>query len=56
MPTVGDRIKERRLELVQSQEVLGQPVGVRTSILSDLETGSSFETETRKSTRGRSPL
>ena len=34
----GDRIKERRLELVTSQKVLGLPVGVSTSILSGLET------------------
>jgi transcriptional regulator with XRE-family HTH domain len=39
MPTVGDRIKHRRLELGLSQETLAQRAGISTSFLSDLETG-----------------
>ena len=39
MPTIGERIKHRRLELGLSQEALAQRAGISTSFLSDLETG-----------------
>lgn len=39
MPTVGDRIKDRRNELGWSQDVLSQKAGISKSFLSDLENG-----------------
>ena len=39
MPTVGDRVKHRRLELGLSQDALAQRAGISKSFLSDLETG-----------------
>jgi transcriptional regulator with XRE-family HTH domain len=39
MPTVGDRIKQHRLELGLSQDLLAQRAGISKSFLSDLETG-----------------
>ncbi len=37
MPTVGERIKERRGELGWTQDVLSQKAGISKSFLSDLE-------------------
>jgi transcriptional regulator with XRE-family HTH domain len=39
MPTIGERIKNRRLELGLSQDTLAQQAGISKSFLSDLETG-----------------
>jgi transcriptional regulator with XRE-family HTH domain len=39
MPSVGERVKGRRLELGLSQDVLAQQAGISKSFLSDLETG-----------------
>jgi transcriptional regulator with XRE-family HTH domain len=39
MPTVGDRVKQRRLELGLSQDALARRAGISKSFLSDLETG-----------------
>ncbi len=39
MPSVGDRVKQRRLELGLSQDALAQRAGISKSFLSDLETG-----------------
>jgi transcriptional regulator with XRE-family HTH domain len=39
MPTVGDRVKQRRQELGLSQDALAQRAGISKSFLSDLETG-----------------
>ena len=39
MPTVGDRVKHRRLELGFSQDTLAERAGISKSFLSDLETG-----------------
>jgi transcriptional regulator with XRE-family HTH domain len=39
MPTVGERVKQRRLELTLSQDSLAQRAGISKSFLSDLETG-----------------
>jgi transcriptional regulator with XRE-family HTH domain len=39
MPTVGDRVKQRRLELGLSQDALAERAGISKSFLSDLETG-----------------
>jgi transcriptional regulator with XRE-family HTH domain len=38
MPTVGDRVKQCRLELGLSQDALAQRAGISKSFLSDLET------------------
>jgi transcriptional regulator with XRE-family HTH domain len=39
MPTVGDRVKQRRLEFGLSQDALAERAGISNSFLSDLETG-----------------
>ena len=39
MATIGDRIRDRRLELGWTQDALAQKAGISKSFLSDLENG-----------------